>query len=89
MNTLVSISNLRKKIFKYADLVEKEDYEIEVERNGKRIFKIVKVEENPEDLAKEALKVARRLGGTWKKDIDDKFFRGKKEKDYFSNLENW
>ena len=84
----VPITNLRKNIFDYARLVSEEGYEIEVEKNGKKIFKLTKIERGPKEAAKRALKIARKLGGIWK-NVDSEFFRGKKEKIYMKKLGSW
>lgn len=90
MNSIVSITSFRKNLFDYAKLVAEEGYEIEVEKDGKRIFKLVKVTDDPKQRAKKALKLTKKLGGSWKDaKLDEEFFRGKKEKKYMSKLGNW
>lgn len=91
MNTsIISITELRKNLFKIADMVVREGKEVEVEKEGQRILKLVKITDDPKERAKRALKIAKKIGGTFKHvKFDRAFFRGKKEKEYMANLGKW
>ena len=85
MITSVPITEFRKDLFKYADLVAFQGYEFEIEKKGRKLFKIVKLEDDLKAKAERALailpKIAGKLGVT-----DRKFFRGRKEIDYMKKL---
>ena len=85
----VPISEFRKKIFEYAKLVDEEGAEIVVEKNGKKIFRVIKIDKNAKESAKKALNLLKDLSGSWTKNSDKEFFRGKKEKKYIKELGNW
>ena len=95
MTQIVSITDLRKNLFKLADKVVREGGEIEVEKEGKRIMKIVRIDDDPRERARRALKILPKLGGIWKDMPVEKFkemrefFRGKKEKKYMEELGKW
>ena len=90
MITSVPITEFRKDLFKYADLVALYGYEIEVEKKGRRIFKVIKAVDSSKERARRALAAAKKLGGTFKNaSFDREFFRGKKELEYMKNLGNW
>jgi len=96
MNTsIISITDLRKNLFKIADMVEREGREVEVEKEGKRIIKLVKISDDPRERAKRLLKIMNKIGGMWKDkpqgefDELNEFFRGKKEKEYMKSLGSW
>lgn len=93
MNTsIVSITNLRKNLFEIANLVVSEGKEVEIEKDGQRIMKLVKITDDPSERAKRALKLLPKLAGMWKdkpqSEFDElnEFFRGKKEKEYMKSL---
>lgn len=88
MNTsIISITNLRKNLFEIADMVVREGKEVEVEKDGQRIIKIVKITDDPSERANRALRIAKKLGGKFKHvNFDRDFFRGKKEKEYMASL---
>lgn len=86
----VPITNLRKNLFKYARLVEKEDYEVEVENEGRKVFKMSKIEDTPQERARRALTVIKKLGGAFPDfKRNNAFFRGKKEIEYMKRLGKW
>ena len=90
MITSVPITEFRKDLFKYADMVTLQGYEVEVENNGRKVFRVVKTTDSSKERARRALAAAKKLGGTFKNaSFDRKFFRGKKELKYMKNLENW
>lgn len=72
-----------------------ENKEIEVEKGGRRILRLVKIDDDPKERARRILKLLPKLGGMWKDVPDevfrdmDEFFRGKKEKEYMRNLGKW
>lgn len=92
MSMIISITELRKNLFNLAEQVFSSGEEIEVEKEGRRIVKIVKIDDNPSDRAKIALKLLPKLAGIWKNIPDKKFkelnefIRGKKEKKYMEEL---
>lgn len=86
----VPITDFRQNIFRFGRLIEKEGYEIEVENEGRKVFKVSKIEETPQTRARRARKILKKLGGafpdfTW----DREFFRGKKELKYMKKLGKW
>ena len=86
----VPITEFRQNIFKYGRLVEKNGYEIEVENEGRKSFKAVKVDNTPQERAKRALKAIKKLGGAFPDfKRDNAFFRGKKEIEYMKRLGKW
>ena len=90
MITTVPITEFRKDLFRYADLVALEGYEVEVEKNGKRIFKVSRVEDTPQARAKRALAILKQLGGSMPNfKRDNEFFRGKKETKSMKHLGEW
>ncbi len=90
MITSVPITEFRKDLFKYADLVALQGYEVEVENNGRKVFRVVKTTDSSKERARRALAAAKKLGGTFKNaSFDREFFRGKKELKYMKNLGNW
>lgn len=96
MNTsIISITNLRKNLFEIADMVVREGKEVEVEKDGQRIIKIIKITDDPSERAKRVLKLLPKLGGMWKdkpqSEFDElnEFFRGEKEREYMKSLGSW
>ena len=90
MITSVPITEFRKDLFKYADMVTLQGYEVEVENNGRKVFRVVKTTDSSKERARRALAAAKKLGGTFKNaSFDREFFRGKKELEYMKNLGNW
>ena len=90
MITSVSITEFRRDLFRYADLVASGGYEFEVEKKGRKVFKVVKTSDSSKERARRALAAAKKLGGTFKNaSFDRGFFRGKKELEYMKNLGNW
>jgi len=87
MTQIISITELRKNLFRLADKVVREGEEIEVEKEGKRIIKIVRIDDDPKERARRALEVAKKIGGKFKHvKFDRTFFRGKKEIEYMKSL---
>lgn len=90
MNYILPITDLRKNIFAVMERVVKTGDVIEVEKEGKRIVKIVPIKDNPAEKADYILSyVLPSLKGLWK-DVPerkfqklDEFMRGKKEKLYW------
>lgn len=95
MVQVVSITDLRKNLFQLANKVIDKGEEIEVEKDGRRLLKLVKIDDDPRERARKALKLLPKLGGMWKDIPDenfkelDEFFRGKKEKRYMKKLGKW
>lgn len=95
MTQIISITDLRKDLFKIADMVAYKGIEVEVEKEGRRIVKLVKIEDDPRERARQALKILPKLAGIWKDIPEEKFkemrefFRGKKEKEYLKKLGSW
>lgn len=90
MTQIISITDLRKNLFNLAERVFSSGEEIEVEKEGRRIVKIVRIDDDPKDRAKRALAVMKKIGGKFKNvDFDRNFFRGKKEKEYMKKLGQW
>lgn len=90
MTQIISITDLRKNLFNLAERVFSSGEEIEVEKEGRRIVKIVRIDDDPKDRAKRALAVMKKIGGKFKNvDFDRNFFRGKKEKEYMKKLSQW
>jgi len=87
MTYIVSITDLRKNLFQLADKVVRDGGEIEVEKEGKRIMKIVRIDDDSRERARRALEVAKKIGGKFKHvKFDRAFFRGKKEIEYMKSL---
>lgn len=89
---IISITDLRKNLFNLAERVFSTGEEIEVEKEGRRIVKIVRIDDDPKERAKRALELLPKLGGIWKnvpakrfKELNE-FMRGKKEKKYMKEL---
>lgn len=95
MTQIISITDLRKDLFRIADMVAYKGVEVEVEKEGRRIVKLVKIEDDPKERAKRALEILPKLGGIWKDMPEEKFnkmrefFRGKKESEYMKRLGSW
>lgn len=90
MSMIISITDLRKNLFNLAQQVFSSGEEIEVEKEGRRIVKLVKIDDDPKERAKRMLEVMKKIGGKFKDvDFDRDFFRGKKEKEYMKNLGQW
>jgi len=90
MITSVPITEFRKDLFRYADLVALQGYEVEVEKKGRKIFKISKIEDTLQARAKRALPIVKKLGGSMPNfNRDNQFFRGKKEIEYMKHLGKW
>lgn len=88
MITSVPITEFRKDLFRYADLVALYGYEIEVEKKGRKLFKVVKPEDDLTARSQQALEIARKLVGKIK--FDKRLFRNKREREYIKHLgENW
>jgi len=90
MTTIIPITELRKNIFALAEKVARTGEEIEIEKKGKRIVKLVAIKDDPAEKARYALKhVLPKLAGSWKnmskKELKamENFRRGKKEKLYW------
>lgn len=87
MATIISITDLRKNLFQIADMVAYEGIEVEIEKEGRRIVKLVRIDDDPKERAKRALEVMKKIGGKFKNvKFDRAFFRGKKEKRYMELL---
>lgn len=84
MVTTVPITEFRKDLFKYANLVELENYEIEVEKKGKIVFKVTKSNDNLKTRAEKALDLANKMVGSIK--FNRKLFRNKREREYVEHL---
>lgn len=90
MTQIIPITEVRKNIFVLVEQVARTGEEIEIEKEGKRVAKIVAIEDNPATRAKYILKyILPKLAGTWKKmskkELSDmyEFRRGRKEKLYW------
>lgn len=90
MTQIISITEVRRNIFNLVDKVARTGEEIEVEREGRRIVKLVPIKDDPAERAKYALKyVLPKLGGLWKNVPENEFkkmnefIRGRKEKLYW------
>lgn len=90
MTQIISITELRKNIFTLTEKVAQTGDEIEIEKEGRRIAKLVAIKDDPAAKAKYILKhVLPKFSGAWKnmtkKELRDleKFRRGKKEKLYW------
>ena len=88
VTTTVPITEFRKDLFRYADMVALQGYEIEVEKNGRKLFKVVKPEDDLTARSRQALEIAKKLVGKIK--FDKRLFRNKREREYIKHLgENW
>lgn len=89
MMMTVPITEFRKNLFKYADLVALEGYEVEVEKKGNKVFKITGVKDDDVKVrAEKALELAKKMVGKIK--FNKRLFRNKREIDYMKHLgENW
>lgn len=85
MNTsVVSITDLRKNLFEIANRVVADGKEVEIEKDGQRIMKLVKITDDPSERARRVLKIAKKIGGKFKHvNFDRSFFRGKKVRSSF------
>lgn len=90
MNYILPITDLRKNIFAIMDQVVKTGDSIIVEKEGKRIVKIVPMKDDTVEKADYMLNhILPGLKGIWKKvpesefEAVDEFMRGKKEKLYW------
>lgn len=90
MTHIIPITELRKNIFALAERVARTGEEIEIEKEGRRIVKLIAIKDDPSARAKYILKyVLPKLAGSWKnmskkelREINN-FRRGKKEKLYW------
>lgn len=90
MITTVPITEFRRDLFKYADMVALQGYEVEVENKGRKVFRVTKATDSSRERALRALAAAKKLGGKFKNaSFDREFFRGKKELEYMKSLGNW
>ncbi len=90
MTMTVNITDFRKNIFKYADLIQK-GYEVEVEKGGTKIFRTVKTVDDSATKAKQLLKILKKYKGKfpdWDIDID-KMRHNKAEKEYMNRYKDW
>lgn len=92
MTQIISITDFRKNLFNLAEQVFSSGEEIEVEKEGRRIVKMVRIDNDPKERAKRALELLPKLGGIWRKvparrfkELNE-FVRGKKEKKYMEEL---
>ncbi len=84
MNYTVPITQFRKDLFAYAKKVAEGGHELEVEKDGKAIFKVTPVEDDVKERGRKLLELSKKIGGKFKNvDFDRGFFRGKKELDYW------
>lgn len=92
MTLTVNITDFRQNLFKYADLVETEGYEVEVEKAGESIGKFVPSKTSDRVArARKALKLLKELGGKFP-DFDDSAYRNrrsKKEMEYILRFKGW
>ncbi len=88
MITSVPITEFRRDLFKYADLVALQGYEVEVENKGRKIFKVIKADDDLKSRAERALELADKMVGKIK--FNRRLFRNKREREYVKHLgENW
>lgn len=80
MLSTVSITDFRKNIFNYTAELLKYGSELEVEKNGQSIFRVVPVSNSAVQRAKKALKILPKLAGIWE-DIPEKEFQ--ENRNYF------
>lgn len=67
MPNTIPITDFRQNIFDYTTQILANDQEVEIERNGQRILRVVPIKDNPAERAKYILKyVLPQLAGTWK-----------------------
>lgn len=85
----VPITEFRKNLFKYADMVALEGYDVEVEKKGRKLFRVAMVEEDDLKIrAERALELAKKMAG--KITFDRRLFRNRREKEYMKHLgESW
>ncbi len=62
MTMAVNITDFRKNIFKYVDLIGK-GYEVEVERSGRKVFKTTKIVDDSAARAKDLAKALKAAAG--------------------------
>lgn len=88
MTMTVNITDFRKNLFKYANLVDK-GYEVEVEKGGRRIM--VVSQPGIDDIKKRGMRayqIAKKLAGKFPDwEYDREWFRGKKEIEWMKRLE--
>ena len=91
MTLTVNITDFRQNLFKYADLVETAGYEVEVEKEGRKILAVTKPKkENAKARAARFARAVKAAAGKFPDfDYDREFFRGKKEIEYMKNLGKW
>ena len=90
MSYIVPITQFRRDIFAITERIARTGEAVEVEKEGRRIVKIIPVNDDPAAKAAYALEyLLPKLGGIWK-DVPEKefrevdgFMRGKKEKSYW------
>ena len=90
MTYILPITEFRKNIFAITEKVARTGEEIEIEKEGKRIAKLVAIKDDSAARAKYALEhVLPKLRGIWKNVPEsefrkvNEFMRGKKEKSYW------
>lgn len=93
MPSTMPITDFRKKVFDVADWMAKSGSPIDVQRDGKVIFRVIPVDEDsPQERAKRLLALAPKIAGIWKDvpqsefDEINEFLRGKNEKAYQRRL---
>lgn len=90
MTTIIPITQLRRNIFNLTERVAQTGEEIEIEKEGRRIAKLVAIKDDPATKAAYALKhILPKFAGIWKsltkkelRNMRD-FRRGKKERLYW------
>ncbi len=90
MPYILPITEFRKNIFTITERIARTGDAVEVEKEGKRIVRVVPIRDDPAEKARYALEhVLPKLAGIWK-DVPEKelrelnnFMRGKKEKSYW------
>lgn len=88
MTMTVSITDFRKNLFEYADLVDRQGYEFEVEKEGKKMLIISKAVDDSKARSKRLARALRAAAGKFPKwEYDREWFRGKKEIEWMKRLE--
>ena len=88
MTMTVSITDFRNNLFEYADLVDRQGYEFEVEKEGKKMLKISKAVDDSKERSKRVARALRAAAGKFPEfEYDREFFRGKGEVKWMKNLE--
>ena len=83
MPSTIPITDFRKNIFGYASKIVDSGQEVEIERNGQKILRVIPIKDDAAERAKYVMRnLLPKLAGTWKEDSKARIVQNKKEISY-------